>query len=731
MPTSDPVDSGPDGSFPPSNNSPAIHSDAPLPSTSTPCGIACACLNVQIAGRVPDDLLDKVHAGPSAFEHDSRHQVWLPSEAEKIVHLDLARFENASESKDSKSTKDRKSDKDEDRDPADEPSWRKCLVCGVRVYEAKGKKKEDTAPENAWVTVDFSSGVLFGEALDKALEKPTLPFTGLHLDIPKDSSFGRPPEATESAPQLPSHFLPPVPDPFFLPPPFIPSHAKLREMCKSAVVKLQDKRGEMEADIVAYVNARVEDMRRLEDEVRGEVEVLWSRWADAHAQPSEQHPAPPKPRESFDGKKDGKKEVPFTDLERPSGVTVSPPKISGQHNYHAAQNQTSSLLAASISANAFHAPPPKQFDDNKLENIAKTVSREQGVDREVAMSFAFSTMEEQALKHGRRKKEEEKAEDVEVEVEEEEKGIDSWIGLERAEARKRVERGTRRQSAAASAAENAEKARAASADAKEKGKEKEKDKGKTENGEPSGEKKKGVKFQEPEKSAKDSKDAKDAKESAKDGEKEDTDGEKDGHVDGLAVDNDDEEAPELPEQERPKSHREARIWSMLDDNLSRTFAAEAPSHRAAWSKFEGQMSSVLHRSDSDDDDDSPATSALARSMPINIAMKPRKTSAEYQIKTSVSDREGVVVPNLIRAMRERPGRRRGSAALGREREQVMSYAADPGAVFESLAEASIDSDDDEDTTGGARRKNGQFVPPHVLAAKKEKQPEVGWRSLAS
>lgn len=332
-----------------------------------------------------------------------------------------------------------------------------------------------------------------------------------------------------------------MPDPFFLPPPFIPSHAKLREMCKSAVVKLQDKRGEMEADIVAYVNARVEDMRRLEDEVRGEVEVLWSRWADAHAQPSEQHPAPPKPRESFDGKKDGKKEVPFTDLERPSGVTVSPPKISGQHNYHAAQNQTSSLLAASISANAFHAPPPKQFDDNKLENIAKTVSREQGVDREVAMSFAFSTMEEQALKHGRRKKEEEKAEDVEVEVEEEEKGIDSWIGLERAEARKRVERGTRRQSAAASAAENAEKARAASADAKEKGKEKEKDKGKTENGEPSGEKKKGVKFQEPEKSAKDSKDAKDAKESAKDGEKEDTDGEKDGHVDGLAVDNDDEE----------------------------------------------------------------------------------------------------------------------------------------------------------------------------------------------
>lgn len=87
MPTSDPADSGPDGSLPPSNNSPAIHADAPLPSTSTPCGIACACLNVQIAARVPDDLQDKLHAGPSAFEHDSRHKVWLPPEAEKIVRI--------------------------------------------------------------------------------------------------------------------------------------------------------------------------------------------------------------------------------------------------------------------------------------------------------------------------------------------------------------------------------------------------------------------------------------------------------------------------------------------------------------------------------------------------------------------------------------------------------------------------------------------------------------------
>lgn len=87
MPTSDPVDSGPDGSLPLSNTSPAVHADAPLPSTSTPSAIACACLNVQIAARVPDDLQDKLHAGPSALEHDAQHKVWLPPDAEKIVRI--------------------------------------------------------------------------------------------------------------------------------------------------------------------------------------------------------------------------------------------------------------------------------------------------------------------------------------------------------------------------------------------------------------------------------------------------------------------------------------------------------------------------------------------------------------------------------------------------------------------------------------------------------------------
>lgn len=365
----------------------------------------------------------------------------------------------------------------------------------------------------------------FGKSLDDALEQPAGPFTGLQLDVPKDSTFGRPPQSEErEVPKLPSSFLPSIPDPFFLPPPFIPNDYKLREMCKSAVVTLQDKRSEIEADIVAYVNKRMEDMRQLEDQVRGEVEVLWTRYADGHKPETERTPSSSRPRESFDGKKD--KEVPFTDLETPSGVTPSVPKISGQHNVHLAQNATSSLLAASISANAFHAPPPKQFDENKLEHIAKTVSREQGVDREVAMSYAFSTMEEAALARGNKKKEEEVAEEVEVEVEEEEKGIDSWIGLERAQAKKRLERLMKRQSEPDKEGTPEKSDPPEEPEAKAK-----KDDDKAENGElaaagAGAEKKKGVKFQEPEPEV--SAEA-EVSENGQD------------DVDGLAVHNDDED----------------------------------------------------------------------------------------------------------------------------------------------------------------------------------------------
>jgi hypothetical protein len=40
-------------------------------------------------------------------------------------------------------------------------AWRKCWVCGSRVYSVKGKAASDKlAPINAWVEVDLSNGVI-------------------------------------------------------------------------------------------------------------------------------------------------------------------------------------------------------------------------------------------------------------------------------------------------------------------------------------------------------------------------------------------------------------------------------------------------------------------------------------------------------------------------------------------------------------------------------------------
>jgi hypothetical protein len=201
---------------------------------------------------------------------------------------------------------------------------------------------------------------------------------------------------------------------------------------------------------------------------------------------------------------------------------------------------------------------------------------------------------------------------------------------------------------------------------------------------------------------------------------------------------------------------------MVEDNLSRTFAAEAPSHRAAWRAVEERgLTSVLRRSprhDDDDDDDevdeSPAD-AFARSVPITITKPVRAIAPQLERKTSLTDRNGMLVPGLIGAMRERgldrsaprpivgslakatPVRRGSRSASGeREREQVKSYAADPGAVFESLAESAVSDDDDEDDDKLPLPTNGKFVPPHVLAqraADKDKgiARESGWGSLAS
>ena len=208
-----------------------------------------------------------------------------------------------------------------------------------------------------------------------------------------------------------------------------------------------------------------------------------------------------------------------------------------------------------------------------------------------------------------------------------------------------------------------------------------------------------------------------------------------------------------------------RARNIVDASLHTTLAADAPSHRAAWRKIEqtGSIYASLRRGSKDSDDensfDEAAVSRLAMSMPMDIVLSKRRGQADIPMepKTSLSDRKGIMVPPLMMAMREKgiPGglnslgldeatprerpartvepRRRGSrsASVSREREGVKTYGADPGAVFETLADEGEDDEDDENGRPGALRDGRKFVPPHVLARNESREPDVGWRSLVS
>lgn len=55
--------------------------------------------------------------------------------------------------------------RDESAGDDEEQAWRKCWVCGVNVYRAKDKYQADMAPEDAWVEVNFGSGVVVSWAM--------------------------------------------------------------------------------------------------------------------------------------------------------------------------------------------------------------------------------------------------------------------------------------------------------------------------------------------------------------------------------------------------------------------------------------------------------------------------------------------------------------------------------------------------------------------------------------
>lgn len=168
-------------------------------------------------------------------------------------------------------------------------------------------------------------------------------------------------------------------------------------------------------------------------------------------------------------------------------------------------------------------------------------------------------------------------------------------------------------------------------------------------------------------------------------------------------------------------------------------ALDAPSHRGTKSKRDKAMSSYLQdRSEvdkeadiHDDELDSLApVSALATSLPVAIGFQGvnKKEEYDYERKTSVPQRENMLVPRLYESGQHRPSKLGHYSpsrlpSLGEESESASgsrgvspaAAARDGKAVTVKVPIASVQEDDDEarDEVKELLSNDEGFVPPHV------------------
>ncbi|WWD02495.1 hypothetical protein V865_000535 [Kwoniella europaea PYCC6329] len=731
------------GEAPPDKVHDTGQKDAPLPSESTPFAFTCQCLNLKVNGRIAKDDEKRVTKGSK-----DTLEVYLPVAAEVVklggyVTYDQDVFRESDENVLAQVDGDSLG-----------PSWRICWLCNVKAYQVEGKARDDEATQEEWVKVDLSSGILYGEDLDTS-DQTLLSFSNLRLDAPKSTSnFGRPPSNSTPVPypainHTPEshHLIPPPHDPFFLPPPFIPNNPHLRDLCDNAGDYLKEAHKKLEDEVRRYISSKTQEMRELEEKVRGEVEMLWTKYKDG-----------PGKGEIMERERSSSTSR-AGDLSRPVSKDRSIPSdnnpLAKASTSPSVNPPSTSLLAQSLSANTFYSPaptnkPPPNVQDeiNKtLDHVASTYDKRDD-SRAVAMSYVFSSLADHMVgassvggtSQSRRRSSSQSNGNGNGEAVADK---DSWIDEERATLRGTL--GTANRMSAVEEEEGEGRTpRPTSVKQLHSEKKEEKGKGKGK-----------VTFEEPEE---------------KTGEAERSD------VEDTVFDMEmDDHQPSKPHQSTSSPPEKlaqlpiSRTRNIVEANLSRTFAADAPSHRAAWRRIEenGSMYATLRRGSSSSDDDEEVEdesriSKLAMSMPMAIHLPKSRakheTVTELERKTSLSDKHGVLVPPLLKAMRQRGIEQnslglsspRGrtpqnqirkvsrSASVSREREQVQSYKNDPGALYESLGDA--DYDDDEDADGeeneqdqGTLRDKKGFIPPHVLARKKDKDqlPDVGWRSMVS
>ncbi|OWZ40726.1 hypothetical protein C351_03434 [Cryptococcus neoformans c8] len=759
----------------------------PLPSNSTSFSFACRCLNAKIDGRVSasdeQKVLGESEGGTRAHE---TLEIFLPTGSEGVKFADYVAYDQ-----DIISSREDKSDSAIITEGSSEPSWRKCFICDTRCYRVKDKVQKDPAAEEEWVTVELDSGVVYGEKLSQALGQEGLPFSGLLFDPQSGpSNFGRPPTnpspSSDPDSYLPSatpstHYVPTPHDPFFLPPPFIPSNQHLKDLCDQAENYLKEAHGRLEDEVRHFISLKTLELRDLEEKVRGEVELLWDKYKNGPGKEEislqrsastgrkrESSSRAPEPSSIFPPPKNPQSRKSFQTSPPPSHATPNPIMQASIAPATSALPNGTSLLAHSLSQASFFPQPainelgtdgevPEEMRDeidHTISEVAKTYGKK-GDSRAVAMSYIFSSFAENmggATQVSRMNQEE--AESPENTRQAPNK--DSWIDQETATAR--MARPTDHLDAVVEedSAEGATPRPKQAKQLQDDGKSREKGK--------KGKERAKVKFEEPEKPGKSTRSA--------DGDKTPTNISED---EDYVFDFELEDRPPEPVDTVPFSlpHSSAGSRNMLEANLSHTFAADLPSHRAAWRRIEqnGSMYEALRGGRRPDTNYNPVDdsemSKFATSVPIAInPIRAGQASVPVALerKTSLTDRPGIFVPGLRPAMREKGVARSNSLGLGfpkgvqsslargrpsdqqrkasrsasvsREREAVQSYAADPGAVFETLADGEVEEEEEEEdatATGKGTVMEKGFVPPHVLARQEDskKLPDVGWRSLAS
>ncbi|KAJ9123036.1 hypothetical protein QFC22_001225 [Naganishia vaughanmartiniae] len=146
-----------------------------------------------------------------------------------------------------------------DVDDVDDVKVLTCLVCGKQVARSGTKKGE------VEVVIHAQQSSI-----------PTHPSKLLHLALPPQvtpSTFGSP--SRSSTPPLPTSYLPSLPDPFFLPPPFTPGHPYFDKLARAASTRVMDLRARAEAEIKDLIIGKRRQAEKEESEIRGEVEFFW------------------------------------------------------------------------------------------------------------------------------------------------------------------------------------------------------------------------------------------------------------------------------------------------------------------------------------------------------------------------------------------------------------------------------------------------------------------------